>query len=120
MSSLFDEIFGSGGVKDNPLDTLAALMAIKEIADSGVTVIEAKITTGGTRTEAKVGGRKDVMEEIGVLEDVEAFAEEIRPIMKKYSKKITEKYEAFVTKDPEKAAHKMAKWIVEENLQTRR
>ena len=109
-----------GGVNDNPVDTLAALMAIKEIADSGVTVVEAKITAGVARTEAKVGGRKDVMEEIGVLEDVEALAEEIHPIMEKYSKKIAEKYKAFVTKDPEKAAHKMAKWIAEENLQTRR
>ena len=91
MSSLYDEILGS------------------------VTLFAAKITIGVTASSAKVNGRKDVIEEIGVLEDMEAFVEEITPIMKKYSAKTAEKVRAFIAKDRDKAIHKIEKWIAEEN-----
>lgn len=119
MSSLFDEIFGSEGVKGSPEDRLAEFMANK-VMERSVPVVEAKITVGIEKTEANLVGRKEVIDELGAFEDLEAFAEEIRPIMKKYAAKIAKKIEAFIDKNPDKAAHKMAKWLVEEDLKTRR
>lgn len=115
MSSLFDEIFGSEGVRDNPIDTLVA-----HIMDSGVTVVEVKIKAGVTGIETEVRSRKEFIAEIGARENMETFVEEIRPILEKIGPKITEKYRAFISKDPNKAAHKMAEWLVEERSQARR
>ena len=114
MSSMFDEIFSSGGVKDDPIKMLAALIAFEKANSDGVTALRASISVGIDNVSLKIGGRKDVVEALGIKEECEQFSKEIQPIATKYANAISEKYKAFVGKDPEEAAHKMAKWLATE------
>lgn len=114
MSSMFDEIFGSGGVKDDPIKMLAALIEFEKVNRDGVTALRASISVGIDNVSLKIGGRKDVIDALEIRDEVEQLSKEIQPIAQKYASAISEKYLVFIKKDPEEAAHKMVEWIVTE------
>ena len=103
-----------GGVKDDPVKMLATLIAFEKAKNDGATALRASISVGIDNVSLKIGGRKDVIEALGIKEEFEQFSKEIQPIATKYANVISEKYKAFVDKDPEEAAHKMAKWLATE------
>ena len=103
-----------GGVEDNPIKILAAILALKDMNENGATAVRMTISVGGDNVALKIGGRKDVIDALEIRDEVEQLSKEIQPIAQKYASAISEKYKAFIKKDPEEAAHKMAEWTVSE------
>ena len=112
---LLDEFMKSGGGNvDETLKFLATIRTLRQMKD-GVTVVNAKITLGVGETAARVGGRKDVVKALGIEKEIEAFAEEVRPIMEKYSEIVNKKAETYLNgNDPEVTAKQFAEWIARE------
>ena len=114
FDDLFDKVLGSGGVEDNPIKMLAAILALKDMNENGATAVRMTISVGGDNVALKIGGRKDVIDALEIRDEVEQLSKDIQPIAQKYASAISEKYKAYIKKDPEEAAHKMVEWIVSE------
>ena len=93
---------------------LAALIAFEKANSNGVTALMTNISVGMDNVSVKIGGRKDVMDALDIKEECDGFSKEVQPIATKYANAISEKFKAFIDKDPEEAAHKIAKWLVKE------
>ena len=93
---------------------LAAILALKDMNENGATAVRMTISVGGDSVALKIGGRKDVIDALEIRDEVEQLSKEIQPIAQKYASAISEKYKAFIEKDPEEAAHKIVEWTVSE------
>ena len=115
MSDLFDEIFGENRDDRKICSVLAAMEMLKGFEEKGIDVVDISINLGLGKVSTHVKARKDIIEDIGLTEDVKKLSEEIRPILVKYVHIITEKQKHLIDDDPEKMAELTSRWITREN-----
>lgn len=107
----FEEI-----MKNDPMGTLRALVEFERLNQQGVVAIETSITFSSREVSVRVGGRKDVIDCLGLDDDIAAFSEEIKPIMAKYAEVVSRKFDEFLRKDPKESSKRVVAWMMSEGL----
>lgn len=115
MSDLFDELFGEKQDDRKICHMIAAMEMLDEFAKKGIDVVDISINVGLGKVSTDMKVRKDIMEDLGLYEDVKNLSKEIKPILIKYAHIISEKQKHLFDDDPEKLAELTSRWITRGN-----
>lgn len=115
MSDLFDEFFGDKQDDRKICHMIAAMEMLDEFAKKGIDVVDISINVGLGKVSTDMTARKDIMEDLGLYEDVKNLSKEIKPILIKYAHIISDKMGHLIDDDPEKMAEFTSRWITREN-----
>jgi len=115
MSDLFDELFGEKQGDRKICSALAAIEMLKVFEEKGIDVVDISINLGLGKVSTQVKARKDIIEDLGLEQDVIKLSEEMRPILVKYAHIISEKHKHLFDDDLEKMAELTSRWITREN-----
>lgn len=115
MSDLFDELFGEKQDDRKICSVLAAIEMLKVFEEKGIDVVDISINVGLGKVSTDIKARKDVIEDLGLYEDVKNLSKEMKPILVKYAHIISDKMGQLIDNDPEKMAELTSRWITREN-----